>query len=464
MAKFVTRRQMLAGLAAVAGGAALAACAPAGQTQQGGATPATGQAQPQTGGQKVTIQYWASWTGLFEQMVKRISDAFMQKNPDVTVVNTVVPGAEMDQKLITGVASGTAPDVAMIWGANRVYSLYEQGAILPLEEGLDKQALGQFKEFVHPNIWALGNYGGKVVSVPQWTQAYCLIWNKKMADEAGVVPDSVKTVDDLFAAAMKLTKKRPDGSIEVIGWNPDAWAERQWGMWGGKFLNEKGDPDCTHPNNLAALEYIMRYFKEYDVKQVIAFNDAMRGGAQGTLDPMLGSKAAIMFEGPWQLGVMKETDPNFQYYVTNFPVTPTLNKLGGWTYGDHPSMIKGTKQPAAGGRFVQFLTGFGGEEEYTQIYLTGQRPHMPISEKLARGSAFKKVLDTYPGYDKYLPTLYEAEVLTPPKLPVAAFYQSRIGSNWEKARLGEMTPKQALETSTREAQEEYTKWKQQNKR
>ena len=38
-------------------------------------------------------------------MVKRIASAFMAKNPDVQVNHLVIPGAEMDAKILTGVAA-----------------------------------------------------------------------------------------------------------------------------------------------------------------------------------------------------------------------------------------------------------------------------------------------------------------------------------------------------------------------
>ena len=58
---------------------------------------------------KTTITYWASWTGAFEAMVKRIASAFMAKNPDVQVNHLVIPGAEMDAKILTGVAADDPP-------------------------------------------------------------------------------------------------------------------------------------------------------------------------------------------------------------------------------------------------------------------------------------------------------------------------------------------------------------------
>jgi ABC-type glycerol-3-phosphate transport system substrate-binding protein len=96
------------------------------------------------------IVYWASWTGAFEEMVKRIANAFMERNPDVQVTHLVIPASEMDAKIMTGVAAADPPDVAMIWGAQRAYSLADQGALRPLGDALPQSDLTRFKQWVHP--------------------------------------------------------------------------------------------------------------------------------------------------------------------------------------------------------------------------------------------------------------------------------------------------------------------------
>lgn len=474
-----SRRTFLTTLAAGAGGVLLAACGqtaaptaapPAPKPADKGATPAAAAA-PKAGTKQTEIIYWASWTGLFEEMVKRIANAFMAKNPDIRVNHLVIPAAEMDAKILTGVAAGNPPDVAMIWGAQRVYTLADQGALHPIEDALDKNDLNKFKEWVHPPIWELGAYKGKTYAIAQWCQSYCVIWNVDYAEKAGL--DAKKgptTTVEMFEWAKKLTKRDANGNIDVLGYF-DGWPNRVMSMFGGKFFDEAGDKFVLDaPENLETFDYMVSYTKEYDPKKLADYRQALKGAAQGTLHPMLGGKEGFRIEGPWDLGVYKETKPDFKYGVAPLPIKPGRPR-GWWTYGDIPSIMKNGKNIPQAARYTTFLTGFGGEEEYASLYLMppkgGGRPHNPISKKLIQSPAWKPVLDEYPGYDQYMKTAFGDEtkfVLTPPKNPIAAFMNTRLQAAADRAILGEQSSKDALAALQKEVTDEYAKYKSQQKR
>jgi multiple sugar transport system substrate-binding protein len=456
-----SRRQLIT--AGGLGGALALACGPAPGVPRGRATGTEG---PGAGRPRTEIIYWASWTGAFEEMVKRIAAAFMAKNPDVQVTHLVIPGAEMDAKILTGVAANNPPDVAMIWGAQRVYSLADLGALQALEDSLDRTELSRFRSWVHPPIWDLGTYQGKTYAVPQWCQSYCVIWSKDLVEAAGLdATRGPRTTDELFDWATKLTKRRSDGTIEVLGFF-DAWLQRQMSIFHGRFHDEATDKIVLDdPANVETLEYIVRYANAYDPKLLADYRQALTGAAQGTLHPLLAGRQAMEIEGPWDLGVFKETKPDFRYGVAPLPVKPGRGR-GWWTYGDIPCIIKQTKQPAAAGRYVTFLTGFGGEEEYASLYLMppkgGGRPHNPISKTLIETPAWRPVLEEYPGYDQYMETAFSEStnyVLTPPKIPVASFLITRLTAHADRAILGQVTPRQAMADAQQEIAAEYTRYK-----
>jgi multiple sugar transport system substrate-binding protein len=456
---------LLGGLAGSVGAAGVA-CGPAPGVPRSAAPSGAGDAT--TNGKRTTITYWASWTGAFEEMVKRIANAFMAKNPDVQVNHLVIPGSEMDAKIMTGVAANDPPDVAMIWGAQRVYSLADQGALYPLEDALQGADLSRFREFVYPAIWELGRYKGKVYAVPQWVQSYCHIWNRDYVEQAGLNSEQgPRTTDELFDWAMKLTRRRSDGSIDVLGYY-SSWMQLNMSIFGGKFFDEARDEVVLdNAQNLETLNYIVRYTKEYDPKKLADYQQVTSGAAQGTLDPILSGRAAMILEGPWQLGVIKETKPDFRYGVA-----PVVNKpgrtRGWWTYGDIPCIIRNTKQVATAARYVTFLTGFGGETEYASLYLMpprgGGRPHNPISKTLTEGPAWQPVLSEYQGYGQYMRTAFGEDtqfVLTPPKMPIAAFLFNRLEAQVSRAALGLATPEAALAAAQKEVSEEYNRFKRQ---
>ena len=469
----LSRRQLLKFSAYGSAAAFLAACSPGQAAQTGGSEQSSaGEAAPaDASGEVPEIIYWASWTGLFEEMVKRIANAFMEKNPDVRVSHLVIPGEEMDAKIMTGVASGTPPDVCMIWGAQRVYTLAEQGGLYAIEDALDPNALAEFKEWVHPPIWDLGTYQGKTWAIPQWCQAYCNFWNKALLAEAGYNPDDPdslpKTTDEMIVFTEAVTKRADDGSLDIIGFWDD-WINREMSIWHGQFF----DPDTetfliNSEENVAALTWMTEMAQWYGMEQIAGFFQQTAGAAQGTMDLFIAGKRANFLQGPWELGVIDETaGEDFEYVVT--PIHTTADKGRGlWTYGDIPCIIQGTQHIEEAARYVRFLCGFGGEEEYASLYLPapvgGGRPHMPISRVLVESEAWQPVLDAYPGYDQFLTTFFEADyTLVPAKVPISAFVNDRIGSAAEQARTGMTAPQAALDAAQDEIVAEYERWVQQN--
>ena len=109
-------------------GGAMAAGA-AGAVALSGAGFASAAAQDQA-----TVTFWQFNTEDF--IVQAWADAitaFEAANPDVKVNMEIVPWAEQHQKLVTGLATGSLPDVSML-GNNVVAEFQALDALLPLTD------------------------------------------------------------------------------------------------------------------------------------------------------------------------------------------------------------------------------------------------------------------------------------------------------------------------------------------
>lgn len=421
--------------------------------------------QVKQGANVVKLVYWNAWTGLFEDMVHRLVNAFNKSHDNIQVTPQVIPSADLDTKFLTAVTAGDPPDVAMLWNSTgRLYTMAEQGAVTPLESVLDDP--NKFKEWVLPFVWELGTYKGKLYGIPQWIQTYALLWNPDLFQKAGLDPDKPpSSTEELFQMAQKLTVKKSNGDISQIGFF-DSWINRWLPAFQGKLVDDSGTKvTANDPNNVKCLEWIVSFAKAYDPKKLADYLQQFQGAAQGTLDQLIGGKAAMYAQGPWELGTIKRTAPQgFRYKVAPLP-----SPVGGpnpftWTYGDIPVVPAGAKHPKESGVFVQFLTGFGGEDAYADLFITGL-PHAPISKKIVDDGKFDKVIESYPGYKAYLDTIFNAKsYLFPPKIPTAAQYDQRLRAHIDEAVLGSITPQEALEKTTKEAQAELDKWMQTHKK
>jgi multiple sugar transport system substrate-binding protein len=441
------RRTLLAKTAAAVAASPLAACLPGGRTPT---TPAKGQ--------PVTITYWHNWTELFEQMVIQIANAFMEKNPDIKVEQQSIP-ADFDDKVLSAIAGGTPPDVVMVFNSNgRLYTWADQGALQPLEDVGGAANVRKLKDWVHPAIWELGTYEGKVYGIAQWEQAYCIYYNKEYFREQGLDPEKgVQTIEDLLNYAERLTKVS-DGALVRLGyWDTDLW---NWvPVFAGRFMDDANQKVVANePNTVRALEYLVqlrRRLERFDIAKIDEFRRTF-GGGRTPQNPFLVGKLAMNRTGPWDLGTIKNYAPaGFEYGISNLPIPPGVDGLGVRTYGDIPAVPTGATKKEAIFRYISFLTGFGGEQEYANLFITGRQPHVPSSEKAARGPAFQEVIKMYPGYEKFLKQLFEAKYfLFPPKIPNAAQFSTLLGQYVTRALNNETTPRQALDEFTQRAQQE----------
>lgn len=292
------------------------------------------------------------------------------------------------------------------------------------------------------------------------------MWNPNLFQAAGLDPEKgPATTDELFQMAQKLTKKKSNGDIDVIGfW--DNWMNRWMPAFGGKLVDDSGTKvTANDPNNVKVLEWIVSFAKAYGPKKLADYNQQFQGAAQGTLDPLMGGKAAIYINGPWELGTIKRTAPQgFTYKVGMLPPPPGGPQPFTWTYGDIPVVPAGAKHKKESGAFVQYLTGFGGEDAYADLFINGL-PHCPISQKIVDDGKFAKVIETYPGYKTFLDTVFGAKAyLFPPKIPTAAYYDQRMRAHVDEVVLGTITPQEAMDKTNQEAQAELDKWFQTHKK
>ncbi len=115
----------------------LAACAPAAAPAASGGEASSGtttESVPDAAasGEKVTLQLWHHWSTSRHPLLQAAVQAFMEENPDIEVVETLQPQDGIVEKLLTAIAGGAAPDVAMLHRRN-LLAFAAEGALVPLD-------------------------------------------------------------------------------------------------------------------------------------------------------------------------------------------------------------------------------------------------------------------------------------------------------------------------------------------
>lgn len=347
--------------------------------------------------EKVSITFWHNWsTGPSGESIQKSVKQFMESHPDITVKPLYVAtdgGDSITSKLMTAVAGGTPPEVML---ASRYGVAEYMDALTLLNDLAKKDNITQ--SMFYPWAWNESVYDGKLLGLPYDGTARLLFYNKDHFKEAGLDPENPpKTIDELTAAAEKLTKKSGDRVTRFgfIPWLGEGWVYTWGWAFGGSFLDEStGTVTANDPKIVKALEWETEFGKKLGAQNISSFVSSAGTNAN---DPFISGQVSMAVEGNWLLSQIQQFNPKLNFGVTNIP-TPDGQNYTTFVGGRVliiPKGITGKKLDAAW-TFVKWMCT--SEEGQSLKKITSEFPATPaVSEKLYSGDpVMKKFLDVLP--------------------------------------------------------------------
>ena len=252
--------------------------------QSGEATPVDGQ---------VVLEVWHTFAAESkeEQVFMNSISTFETANPNVTVDVTMVPFGNADQLFMTAAQGGQAPDLMRL-------SSDQLGAIgevrvdgYPLLEDLRPHLTPQDRAQFEERALQAMRYGDALYGVPASQDCLSLIYNKALFDSRGLeYPDESWTEEDLLQAAKSLTYDDVRGlaiPVKTAYW----WFPIQEGF-GGSLFDENGEPTLNSNGSSEAMQWMLDLELEHGVV-------ATGTQIEGMKNQFISSKAAMIFDGPW---------------------------------------------------------------------------------------------------------------------------------------------------------------------
>ena len=217
--------------------------------------------------------------------------SFDSSHPNVTVEVTMVPFGNADQLFMTAAQGGQAPDLMRL-------SSDQLGAIgevrvdgFPLLEDLRPHLTPQDRAVFEERALQAMRYGDALYGVPASQDCLSLIFNKALFDAQGLAyPDETWTEQDLLNAADLLTVQDVQGlaiPIKTAYW----WFPIQEGF-GGSLFDENGEPTLDSNGSSEAMQWMLDLELEHGVV-------ATGTQIEGMKNQFISSKAAMIFDGPW---------------------------------------------------------------------------------------------------------------------------------------------------------------------
>jgi ABC-type glycerol-3-phosphate transport system substrate-binding protein len=385
----------------------------------------------------VVIHYWEKWTGFESDAMQSVVDDFNASQNRIHVEYSSI--GELDRKFMMATAGGVPPDVAGIWCSSLpVYA--ENNALTPLDQ-LARQ-YGITREKYIDVYWRLCSYRDHLWALPSTPTTLALIWNKKAFREAGLDPERPpRTIDELDEYNRKLTKFRPDGSIEAMGYvpgEPDSWDAMMGYFFGGALWDGNQTITADSPANLEAFRWVESYSKRYGAEKLITFRAGF-GNMASSQNPFFTGRVAMELQGVWMYNYIKNyAPPDFEWGAAPFPTSDPA-KLHDTTIAECDGLVipTGARHPQEAFEFIAFVNS---QKEMEKLCMA-QRKFSPLVQ------CSPDFLANHPNpYIRVFLDLAKSPnaTLGPPRLISWTQYKSNFSDALSRIQAGHATADEAL--------------------
>ncbi|MEW9552877.1 extracellular solute-binding protein [Nonomuraea sp. NPDC050783] len=214
---------------------------------------------------------------------KRVNSCGQQAG--VTIQRTAYDTTALTNQALLAGQEGNAPDVILLDNP-AVSTLADAGMLTAMADfGLDTARFDK-------NLIAAGELDGKTYGIPIGANTLALYYNKKILDQAGVEPDSIKDWASLGAALKKVKAagKKPI-TFAGIGTEEGSFQFLPW-FWGaGAQLTQLDSPQAVE-----ALELWSSWLKDG-----LAPNSVISNSQNTTWEEFLTGEFAFAENGTWQI-------------------------------------------------------------------------------------------------------------------------------------------------------------------
>lgn len=309
------------------------------------------------------ITYWQHSSAARDDLIKAIAKDFEDSNPGVKVNLEFIPESDYNQKLITALATDSAPSVFQVQ-SGMVKKLVDAGSIQPLDELIVNNDMIE-NEFIEATVSPL-KIDEKYYGLPTDTQTILTFWNKEIYEEIGLDSTTApQTWDDFFSIAREIIKEE-NGKMVRAGWGTvgyDREVESFVVQHGGKFFDSDNQKFvfAEDKKSMDAINKLATVYREDRIYSTDLGDNPWQGFRQNMVGQMLGHPAMI--------GNLPTTAPSLDFGVGLIPAASGehLSTLTSWAYTTSANAPQELST-----KFIEYLTSEEIQKKWTQE--TGELP------------------------------------------------------------------------------------------
>lgn len=384
---------------------------------------------------RVVLRYMTYETGKQQQdLVNEIVRRFEAAHPDIKV--EVEFNSDARKKLYVDLASGTAPDVFYAV-SDDIPRMAARDVILDQTPLVERDGI-DFKGYFTKTVDGL-KWDGRLYAFPIHYSTDVLFYNRDLFDAAGIAyPSDDWTWDDYIAAARQLTKRGPDGRVEVFGTAlPDPTVAIASGG-GSEFNADYTRSTIASPESARALRNLLDLRDRYHVAPT---PQQLQDSSPTQLFDT--GRVAMMPGRTYMVIGFNERIKNFKYDVALMP--PMERRAARLAVGG-TCIAASTRHPEEAWKFATF---YGSETGGLEV-LGSEKNCVPAVKSLAYSP--NHFLTTPPDNARiFVDSIEDAVILTPPIVGCTE-YMTRIRTPiFDQIMLGKIPIETGLKQIERDA-------------
>jgi multiple sugar transport system substrate-binding protein len=301
------------------------------------------------------LTIWVGWSARELSEFKKVVAEYDAKNPDVTVK---VVGSINDDKITAALRSGSGPDVVSSFTSQNVGVYCPSGGWIDLNPYLKRDK-------INVNIFPATTryytqYGGKRCALPLLADVYGFYYNKKLFKQAGLKRPP-RTLAELTAYAKKLTTRKADGSLDVVGFDPFmGFYQNSIGAYqplvGARYFDGQGNSSLGKDPAWQTLLRWQKSLVDYYGHDALVKWQTGAGDEWSAPHAFGRGKLAMMIDGEWRVAFLAADHKGLSYGTAPMPVGKKSLYGAGYINGTIIGIPKNGKNRDEAWDLVKYLT------------------------------------------------------------------------------------------------------------
>ncbi|WP_202077418.1 ABC transporter substrate-binding protein [Caldalkalibacillus salinus] len=390
------------------------------------------------GGDRTEIEFWTMQLSPdFDDYMNGVIEDFEAQHEDINIKWVDVPWGDMEQKILTAVASDSAPDLANL-NPQFASKLAELDALVNMDEAVDPA----IRDLYFEGVWKSNTFDGETFGIPWYLSSQVTMYNTAIFEEAGLDPEAPPTTFEELKEVSRIVKENT-GKYAYFPPLDASHLLEALVMKGVELTNEEGTEAAFNtPEGVEAFRFFVDlYENDYIPREVLTESHGK------AIDLYQAGQLAILATGPQFLNTVQENAPDI------YEVTESSVQITGPTNKKNISAMnlvvpKQSEHQEEAVKFALFITNAENQVAFDKIV-----PILPSIETALDDPFFNELPEDPTPTDRArlisASQLRDSEVLIP---PMRNYEDLRTAMNeaLQAAMLGEMTVEEAVESAEQE--------------